>query len=94
MEKPDGRDISNRSFILKANWAQWDSLHVQNGILKRKWERPDEKSSIMQLIVPYVGLYVGKFRMLNETSYVCDAIGYFAVFGKSFAKMLPKWFTG
>ena len=35
-------------------WAQWDSLRVEIGLLKRAWESPDGKHSTMQLVVPAI----------------------------------------
>ncbi|KAJ3655097.1 hypothetical protein Zmor_014239 [Zophobas morio] len=37
MERPGWSEISDESPSFKALWAQWDSLRVENGLLKRAW---------------------------------------------------------
>ncbi|GFT54260.1 retrovirus-related Pol polyprotein from transposon 412 [Trichonephila clavipes] len=36
----------------KRYWALWDSLHLKNGVLYRKWESDDRKTFRWQLILP------------------------------------------
>ncbi|UYV63086.1 K02A2.6-like, partial [Cordylochernes scorpioides] len=52
--RPSWEIISDKSPALKALWAQWDSLRVENGLLKRVWESADGRSTKMQLVVPEV----------------------------------------
>ncbi|UYV62799.1 K02A2.6-like [Cordylochernes scorpioides] len=52
--RPSWEIISDKSPALKALWAQWDSLRVENGLLKRVWESADGRSTKMQLVVPKV----------------------------------------
>ena len=47
MERRWGRTAS-----FKALWAQWNSLRVENALLKRAWESSDGKHTTMQLMVP------------------------------------------
>ena len=47
-------EISDESPSFKALWTQWDSLRVENGLLKRAWENPDGKHTTMQLVVPTI----------------------------------------
>ena len=42
-------NITQASF--RALWAQWDSLHFENGLLKRAWESPYGRNVTMQLVV-------------------------------------------
>lgn len=51
-QRPAWADISDKSATLKSYWAQWDSLHIENGVLKRKWESPDGQQHRMQLLLP------------------------------------------
>ena len=37
---------------LKGYWAQWESLTLENGLMKRAWESADGRDMVMQLIVP------------------------------------------
>ncbi|UYV62133.1 K02A2.6-like, partial [Cordylochernes scorpioides] len=52
--RPSWEIMSDKSPALKALWAQWDSLRVENGLLKRVWESADGRSTKMQLVVPEV----------------------------------------
>ena len=40
------------SKVLKGYWAQWESVTLENGLLKRAWESADGRDVVMQLIVP------------------------------------------
>ncbi|GFT84710.1 gag-pol [Trichonephila clavipes] len=40
-EKPRWRDIAPFHPTTKRHWALWDSLHLRNGVLYRKWESDD-----------------------------------------------------
>ncbi|KAJ8910252.1 hypothetical protein NQ315_007474, partial [Exocentrus adspersus] len=40
-ERPAWQEISNRSPTFKGYWALWDSLAIDNNLLKRVWENPD-----------------------------------------------------
>ncbi|UYV66777.1 K02A2.6-like [Cordylochernes scorpioides] len=53
-ERPSWEMISDKSPELKTLWSQWDSLSVDNGLLKRIWESADGRSKTMQLVVPKV----------------------------------------
>ncbi|GFU28985.1 retrovirus-related Pol polyprotein from transposon 412 [Trichonephila clavipes] len=51
-EKPIWQDITSFHPITKRYWALWDSLHLRNGVLYRKWESNDGKTFRWQLILP------------------------------------------
>ncbi|UYV65170.1 K02A2.6-like, partial [Cordylochernes scorpioides] len=53
-ERPSWEVISDKSPELKTLWSQWDSLSIDNGLLKRIWESADGRSKTMQLVVPKV----------------------------------------
>ncbi|UYV62961.1 K02A2.6-like [Cordylochernes scorpioides] len=53
-KRPSWEMISDKSPELKTLWSQWDSLSIENGLLKRIWESADGKSKTMQLVVPKV----------------------------------------
>ena len=53
-KKPDWQEISELSPATKSYWAQWDSLRVVNGSLKRIWESTDGSTNVLQLIIPKV----------------------------------------
>ena len=52
IERPGWSEISDKSPFFKALWAQWDSLRVENGLLKLPWENPDGRHVTMQLVIP------------------------------------------
>ncbi|GFW28844.1 retrovirus-related Pol polyprotein from transposon 412 [Trichonephila clavipes] len=51
-EKPSWQGIIPFHPTTKHYWALWDSLHLRNGILYRKWESDEGKTSRWQLILP------------------------------------------
>ncbi|GFT62174.1 retrovirus-related Pol polyprotein from transposon 412 [Trichonephila clavipes] len=51
-KKPSWQDISFFHPKTKRYWALWDSLHLKNGVLYRKWESDDENTFRWQLILP------------------------------------------
>ncbi|GFX49145.1 retrovirus-related Pol polyprotein from transposon 412 [Trichonephila clavipes] len=51
-EKPSWQDIAHFDPTTKRYWALWDSLHLRNGVLYRKWESDDGKTFRWQLILP------------------------------------------
>ncbi|GFX73302.1 retrovirus-related Pol polyprotein from transposon opus [Trichonephila clavipes] len=51
-EKPSWQNIAPFHPTTKRYWALWDSLHLRNGVLYRKWESEDGKTFRWQLIPP------------------------------------------
>ncbi|KAJ8913451.1 hypothetical protein NQ315_013830 [Exocentrus adspersus] len=51
-ERPAWQEISNRSPTFKGYWALWDSLAIENNLLKRVWESSDGKERNYQTILP------------------------------------------
>ncbi|GFW30212.1 retrovirus-related Pol polyprotein from transposon 412 [Trichonephila clavipes] len=50
--KPSWQDISAYSPTTKQYWALWNSLHLRNGVLYRKFESEDGKTFWWQLVLP------------------------------------------
>ncbi|KAF8778942.1 Transposon Ty3-G Gag-Pol polyprotein like [Argiope bruennichi] len=50
--KPSWQDIAPFHPTTKRYWALWDSVHLRNGVLYRKWESDDGKAFRWQLILP------------------------------------------
>lgn len=50
-EKPSWQSIAMHNTIIKGYWMQWNSLLIENSILYRCYERPDD-SSFKQIVVP------------------------------------------
>ncbi|GBM69539.1 Transposon Ty3-I Gag-Pol polyprotein [Araneus ventricosus] len=51
-DQPSWQEIAPESPATKRYWALWDSLHLQDGVLYRKWESDDGSSCRWQLILP------------------------------------------
>ncbi|GFV93287.1 integrase_H2C2 domain-containing protein [Trichonephila clavipes] len=51
-KKPSWQDIAPFHPTTKRYWALWDSLHLRNCVLYRKWESDDGKTFRWQLILP------------------------------------------
>lgn len=51
-KRPEWSEISACCGVTKYYWSQWNSLHVKSGVLHRKWEFPDGRRFIMQIVLP------------------------------------------
>jgi hypothetical protein len=51
-QRPEWKDIADRSPTYKSYWAQWNSLSVTNGILERNWESTNGRSKTAQIVIP------------------------------------------
>ncbi|GBM98025.1 Retrovirus-related Pol polyprotein from transposon 412 [Araneus ventricosus] len=51
-DRPSWQEIAPESPATKRYWALWDSLHLKDGVLYRKWESHDGSSCRWQLILP------------------------------------------
>lgn len=62
--KPTWQEISPFSPSTKRYWALWDTLLLKNGVLYRRWESNDGRSTKLQLILPSsrVGSVLGELH--------------------------------
>ncbi|GBN46994.1 Transposon Ty3-G Gag-Pol polyprotein [Araneus ventricosus] len=51
-DRPSWEEIAPEIPATKRYWALWDSLHLKDGVLYRKWESDDGSSCRWQLILP------------------------------------------
>ncbi|GBO01646.1 Retrovirus-related Pol polyprotein from transposon 297 [Araneus ventricosus] len=51
-DRPSWQEIAPESPAAKRYWALWDSLHLKDSVLYRKWESDDGSSCRWQLIIP------------------------------------------
>ncbi len=65
-DRPTWQEVSPHSETLKAYWAQWDSLEMQQRVLCRQWEAPSGKQMKWQVIIPRT-LQREVFRSLHGT---------------------------
>jgi hypothetical protein len=50
-QRPEWRDISDRSPVNKSYWPQWKSLAVRDGVLESHWESADGKTKTAQTFI-------------------------------------------
>ncbi|GBM48620.1 Transposon Ty3-I Gag-Pol polyprotein [Araneus ventricosus] len=51
-DRPSWQEIAPESPATKRYWALWDSLHLKDGVLYRRWESDDGRSCRWQQILP------------------------------------------
>ncbi|GBO17422.1 hypothetical protein AVEN_70072-1 [Araneus ventricosus] len=51
-DRPSWQEIAPESPATKRYWALWDSLHLKDGVLYRRWESDDGSSCRWQPILP------------------------------------------
>ncbi|GBL63530.1 Transposon Ty3-I Gag-Pol polyprotein [Araneus ventricosus] len=51
-DRPSWQEIAPESPATKRYWALWDSLHLKDGVLYRRWESDNGSSCRWQLILP------------------------------------------
>ncbi|GBM67443.1 hypothetical protein AVEN_265397-1 [Araneus ventricosus] len=74
VDRPSWQEISPESPATKRYWALWDSLHLKDGVLYRKWENDYGSSCQWQLIFPKIRIQ----EVLQET-YNRASGGHFGV---------------
>jgi len=50
LERPVWQEIASKGTAVKVYWSYWDSL--ENGVLHKRWETPNLKNTVIQLIIP------------------------------------------
>jgi hypothetical protein len=50
-QRPEWKDIADRSPIYKSYWAQWKSLLVRHGVLERHCESADRRTKTAQTVL-------------------------------------------
>lgn len=50
--RPSWPTVAPHSEDTKVYWSQWDSLHLEKGVLYRIWESPAGDKQILQLLLP------------------------------------------
>jgi len=51
-QRLDRQEIVSGDDSAKIYWSQWESLVIENGILYKRWETPNFKSHVLQILVP------------------------------------------
>ncbi|GBM30450.1 hypothetical protein AVEN_203021-1 [Araneus ventricosus] len=69
-DRPSWQEITPESPATKRYWALWDSLHLKNGVLYRKWESDDGSFCRWQLTglfwYPRLGWETSLFPHVNN----------------------------
>jgi hypothetical protein len=52
-QRPEWKDIADRSPTYKSYWAQWKSLAVRNDILEHNWESANGRVTVAQIVLPW-----------------------------------------
>ena len=50
--RPPWATVAKGSEETKMYWAQWDSLHLKDGVVYRVWETPSGDQQVLQLLLP------------------------------------------
>jgi len=72
--RPDWQEIISGDDTAKIYWSQWESLVIENGILCRKWEAPNLKSHVFQILVPRE-----RVKQVLEEAHDSFSAGHFGV---------------
>ncbi|CAL1687616.1 unnamed protein product [Lasius platythorax] len=51
-KRPCWQEVVKQDVAAKIYWSYWDALVLKDGVLFKKWESPNLKSKIFQIIVP------------------------------------------
>ncbi|GBL95528.1 hypothetical protein AVEN_54129-1 [Araneus ventricosus] len=81
-----GKKPGQESPATKRYWALWDSLHLKDGVLYRRWESDEGSSCPWQLILPKSRIQ----EVLRETHDSASG-GHFEVM-KTLSKILQRFY--
>ncbi|GBM10397.1 hypothetical protein AVEN_182440-1 [Araneus ventricosus] len=73
-DRPSRQEVTPESTATKRYWALWDSLHLKDGVLYRKWENDDESSCRFQLILPK-----GRIQEVLQETHDSASGGHFGI---------------
>ena len=51
-KQPEWVEVTSTSAVTKRYWAQWDMLQLSDGVLRRRWESVDGKTTRWLVVVP------------------------------------------
>ncbi|GBO06902.1 Transposon Ty3-G Gag-Pol polyprotein [Araneus ventricosus] len=85
-DRPSWQEIAPERSATKRYWALWDSLHLKDGVLYRKWESDDGSSCRWQLILSKSRMH----EVLLETHDSASG-GHFGVM-KTFSKIRERFY--
>jgi len=71
---PDWQEIVSKDDLAKTYWSQWESLVIENDIICRKWEAPNLRSHVFQILVPK-----GRVKQISEEAHDSFSGGHFGI---------------
>jgi hypothetical protein len=85
-QRPQWKDIADRSPTYKSYWAQWKSLVVRDGVLERLWESVDGRTKTAQVVIPH-----SKVKKVLTEMHGGPSGGHFRV-SKTLAKVKQRYY--
>jgi len=85
-ERPVRTEVENKDISVQIYWAYWEALVVKDGVLYRRWEAPNLKTSILQLVVPR-----SKIRQIMEEAHDSPSGEHFGV-NKTLGKIRRRFY--
>jgi len=85
-ERPVWQEIASKGIAAKVYWTYWDSLEVQNGVLYKRWETPNLKNTVVQLIVPKI-----RRKQILEEAHDSPSGGHFGI-NKTLEKIRKRFY--
>jgi len=85
-ERPTWQEIASKGTAAKIYWSYWDSLEIQDGVLYKRWETPNLKDTIIQLIVPRI-----RIRQILEEAHDSPSGGHFGI-NKTLEKIRKRFY--
>jgi len=85
-ERPIWQEITSKGTAAKVYWSYWDSLEVQNGVLYKRWETPNLKNTVVQLIVPKI-----RIKQILEEAHDSPSGGHFGI-NKTLEKIRKRFY--
>ncbi|GAB1869457.1 RNA-directed DNA polymerase [Camponotus japonicus] len=84
--RPLHSEIPTRNISAQIYWSYWDSLVLKEGILYKRWEAPNLRTSFLQLIVPQE-----RTKEILREAHDSPSGGHFGV-NKTLAKIRKRFF--
>ncbi|XP_018378085.1 PREDICTED: uncharacterized protein LOC108770849 [Trachymyrmex cornetzi] len=84
--RPSWQEIASRDASAKIYWSYWDSLELRNGVLYKRWEAPNLRDSIAQLVVPK-----GRIQQILEQAHDSPSGGHFGI-SKTLEKIRKRFY--
>jgi len=73
-ERPAWQKIVAKGTAAKVYWSYWNSLEIQSGVLYKRWETPNLKNVLLQLIVPKT-----RIKQILEEAHDSPSGGHFGI---------------